>query len=86
MVFIAWKGIRRKENLGCNGCGMAGMAAGMLEAAKGRKESGLMVAGGLSNQEMLVDSCWDACSSQNMEVDGWDGCWNACSNQKDRRR
>ncbi|PQQ19741.1 hypothetical protein Pyn_23609 [Prunus yedoensis var. nudiflora] len=65
---------------------MAGMAAGMLAAAKGRKEGGSMVAGGLSNQEMLVDSCWDACSNQNMEVDGWDGCWNACSSQKDKRR
>ncbi|PQQ08363.1 hypothetical protein Pyn_38602 [Prunus yedoensis var. nudiflora] len=43
---------------------MARMTAGMLAAAKWRKESGSMVAGDFSNQEMLVDSCWDACSSQ----------------------
>ncbi|PQQ15954.1 hypothetical protein Pyn_32275 [Prunus yedoensis var. nudiflora] len=65
---------------------MAGIAAEMLAAAKGRKVSGSMVAGGLSNHEMLVDSCWDACNSQKMEVNGWDGCWNACNSQKEKRR
>ncbi|PQP97064.1 hypothetical protein Pyn_14832 [Prunus yedoensis var. nudiflora] len=38
----------------------------LLECLQQPKEKGKcsMVAGGLSNQEMLVDSCWDACSSQ----------------------
>ncbi|PQM38724.1 hypothetical protein Pyn_07873 [Prunus yedoensis var. nudiflora] len=45
---------------------MAGMTAGMLTTAEGKKESGLMVAKVLEQPRVLVDGYWDACSSQ-----GW---------------